>query len=48
MVPSIEILRILKPRDGPRMTIIIIVRDAHIVVEEVTQLINVIAYTVFH
>jgi len=36
------------PRDGPRMTIIIIVRDAHIVVEEVTQLINVIACMVFH
>jgi len=30
MVPSIEIIRILMPRDGPRMTIIIIVRDAHI------------------
>jgi len=48
MVPSTEILRILKPRDGPRMTSIIIVRNAHIVVEQVTQLMNIIAYIVFH
>jgi len=48
MVPSIEILIILKQRDGPRMTIIIIVRYAHIVVGDVTQLINVIACTIFH
>jgi len=48
MVPSTEILRILKPRDGPRITSIIIVRVAHIVVEEVTHLMNVIAYMVFH
>ena len=48
MVPSIEILRILKSRDEPRMTSIIIVRNAHIVVEQVTQLMNVIAYMVFH
>jgi len=34
--------------DGPRMTSIIIIRNAHIVVEEVTQLMNVIAYMVFH
>jgi len=48
MVPSTKILKILKPRDGSRMTSIIIVRHAHIVVEEVTQLMNVIAYMVFH
>jgi len=48
MAPSTKILRILKPIDGPRMTSIIIVRDAHIVVEEVTQLINVIDYMIFH
>jgi len=30
------------------MTNIIIVRNTHIMVEEVTQLMNVIAYTVFH
>ena len=48
MFPSTEIFRILKPRDGPRMTSIIIVRDAHIVVEEVTQLMNAIVYMVFH
>jgi len=30
------------------MTSIIIIRNAHIVVEEVTQLINVIAYIDFH
>jgi len=45
MVPSTKIIKL---RDGPRMTSIIIVRNAHIVVEEVTQLINVIAYMVFH
>jgi len=39
MVPSTEFLRILKPRDGSRITSIIIVRHAHIVVEEVTQFI---------
>ena len=47
MVLSIEILRSLKPRDGPRMTSIVI-RNAHIVVKEITQLMNVIAYMVFH
>jgi len=36
IVPSTKILRILKPRDGLRMTSIIIVRNAHIVVEEIT------------
>jgi len=48
MVFSTKILRILKLRDGPRMKSIIIVKNAHIVVEEVTQLMNVIAYMVFH
>ena len=48
MVFSTKILRILKLRDGPRMKSIIIVKNAHIVVEEVTQLINVIAYIDFH
>jgi len=48
MVPSTEILRILKPRDALKMTSIIIVRNAYIVVEDVTQLMNVITYMVFH
>jgi len=48
MVPSTEILRILKSRDEPRITSIIVVRNAHIVVEEVTQLMNAITCMVFH
>jgi len=51
MVLSTEILKILKSRDGPRMTSITIVRNAYIVdivVEEVTQLMNVITYMVLH
>jgi len=48
MISTTKILIILKPRDGPSMTSITIVRNAHIVVEEVTQLINVITYIIFH
>jgi len=48
MVSSSEILIILKSRDGLRMTSIIIVRDTHLVLKEVTHLMNVIAYMVFH
>jgi len=48
MVPTTEIFRIHKPRDGPRMTSITIVRNAHVVVEEATQFMNVITYMIFH
>jgi len=38
MVSTTEILRIIKSRDGPRKTSITIVINAHIVIEDVTQL----------
>jgi len=47
IVSSTKILIILS-RDGLRMTSITVVRNAHIVVEEATQLMNVTIYMVFH